>query len=232
MVGDIMNADNIESITGDIKSRVLGFDKESKAIIDISVYPELGKMLEIGRTDFQQTYYFPDTITKLVLKAKENEQYYYFITKLLTRWTHKYIDFKMIDKIFIEKEFPMAKIELITEDIIDKEVYSFCYKNFVSKDLVIEFSPRFNLVGDLIGKILGFAKKSKTPILMMNQRLVHDVKKLIPTFDTANMFVDRKQRFFGKFIPLKRTRGVRWFVGITVGTMVSPVGFILAVIDP
>jgi hypothetical protein len=112
-------------------------------------------------------------------------------------------------------------------------VYSFCYENFISKDLLVEFSPEFNLVGDIIGKILGFAKKSKYPILMLNQRLVRDIRRLIPIFDTANMFIDEKQKFFGKFIPhLEKTRGIRWFIGITIGTLVSQVGFVLAVIDP
>lgn len=227
-----MEIDKMDNIISDIKSQLLELDRDSRAILDVSVYPELYKMLEARQLDFSPTYYFPDTIAKLLSVAKENKQYYYFITRLLTRWTQRYIDFEMLDKIFIGKGFPQAKIKLITEDIIDKRVYSFCYENFVSKDLVIEFSPEFNLVGDIIGKILGFAKKSKTPILLMNQRLVRDVRRLIPIFETANAFVDQKQKFFGRFIPLERTRGIRWFIGITVGTMVNPIGFVLAVIDP
>jgi len=222
----------VDDIIYDIKSQLLELDRERRAILDVSVYPELHKMLEARRFDFSPTYYFPDTIAKLLSMAKENKQYYYFTTRLLTRWTQRYIDLRMLDKIFVEKEFPQAKIELITKEIIDEKVYSFCYENFVSKDLIVELSPEFNLVGDIIGKILGFAKKSKTPILMMNQRLVRDIKKLIPIFEAANTFVDQKQRFFGNIIPLERTRGIRWFIGITVGTMVNPVGFVLAVIDP
>jgi len=222
----------MDDIINDIKAQLLELDRERRAILDISVYPELHKMLETGRFDFSPTYYFPDTIAKLLSMAKENEQYYYFITKLFSRWTQRYIDIRLLNEILVEKEFPQAKIELITKEVVDEKVYSFCYENFVSKDLVVELSPKFNLIGDIIGKMLGFAKKSKTPILMKNQRLVRDVKKLIPIFDAANMFVDQKQSFFSRILPLERTRGIRWFIGITVGTMINPIGFVLAVIDP
>lgn len=227
-----MEIDKMSDIISDIKSLLLELYRENRAILDISVYPDLYKMLEVNRSGFTPIYYFPDTIEKLILMAKENEQYYYYITRLLIKWTRRYIDFKILDQIFIEKEYPHAKVKLITEDTIDKDVYSFCYKNFVSKDLVIEFSPKFNLMGDLIGKILGFAKKSKTPILMRNQTLIRYVRKLIPIFEAANLFVDQKQKFFSRFIPLKETRGIKWLVGITVGVIVHPIGFVLAVIDP
>lgn len=228
-----MEIKNIENMISHIENRVLKLEGRSRAILDISVYPELSRILEIKKSNFYPTYYFPDTIVDLLLKAKANDQYYYFMTRLFTRWTQRYIDFKILDKIFVKKEFPQAKIELITKEMIDMKVYSFCCKNFVSKDLVIELSPEFNLVGDIIGKILGFAKKSETPILMMNQRLVRYAKKLIPVFETANMFVDEKQRFFRKFIPhLENTRGIRWLIGITVGIAVNPVGFVFMVVDP
>ena len=137
-----------------------------------------------------------------------------------------------MNKVFIEREYDILKFELITKEMIDMETYDSCYHKIVEKDLLIELSPEFNLIGDIVGKMLGFAKRSKAPILMLNQRLVRFIKKEIPIFDTANMFVDKKQQFFSRFIPLKRSRGVRWFLGITVGTAISPIGFILAVIDP
>lgn len=232
-LGNLCQAGLID-LEKNIKNRVIEFEKENKVILDISVYPELKKVLENQRSEnFNNSYYFPDTIAKLLLKAKENSQYYYFMTKLFTRWTQRYIDFSILNRIFIKKEFPEGKIKLITEDIIDEEVYSFCYENFISKDLMVDLSLEFNLIGDILGKVLGFAKKSKTPILMLNQRLVNDIKRLIPVFDTANTFVDKKRTFFRKFMPhLERTRGIRWFIGITVGTVISPAGFVLTVIDP
>lgn len=219
-------------ITQKIGNSLLKLEGEDKIILDISVYPELKHILEIGRLDFHPTYYIPDTIPKLLLKAKENEQYYYIVSRLFTKLTQRDVDLRLLDKIFVEKEYDQIKIELITGETIDKEGYSFCYARFVSKDLLIEFSPEFNLVGDIVGRVIGVAKKTETPILLLNQRLIRFVKGKVPIFDAANMFVDKKQDFLSKFIALKRTRGIRWFIGITVGTMVSPIGFVLTVIDP
>jgi len=229
-----METNNVKYMVSDIEDTILKLEGESRAILDISVYPRLSRMLETQRLDFYPTYYFPDTIANLLLRAKEDERYYRFILKLFSRWMPKCksIDLDLLNNIFIKKEFPRAKIELITKEIVDGETYSFCYENFVCDDLVVELSPKFNLLGDMIGKILGFAKKSGSPILMMNQRLIRDVRGVIPIFETANMFVNRKQKFFSKFIPIKKTRGARWFIGITIGSKIGPVGFVFAVIDP
>lgn len=224
---------DVDNIIQSITNMIKGFEHENRVVLDISVYPELSKIVEIQRRlDITPVYYIPDTIPLLLRKAKENEQYYFFLSKLFTKWTHRLVDLRLLNKVFIEKEYDILKFELITKEMIDIKTYDFCYHEIVEKDLLIELSSEFNLIGDIVGKILGFAKKSKVPILMLNQRLVRYIKKEIPIFDTANMFVDRKQQFFSRFIPLKRSRGVRWFLGITVGTAISPIGFVLAVIDP
>ena len=224
---------SIGIVSSNIRDKVLELEGEKRAILDVSTYPALGRMSQTNLPGSFVTYYVPDTIAKLLSRGKEDRQYYYFMTRLFTRWTRRYIDLGILDRMFIERKYPGAKVELITEEIVDKEVYSFCYKNFVSKDLIVELSPKFNLVGDIIGKILGFAKKSGVPILMMSQRLVRDVKVLIPIFEAANTFFDHKHSFFVRLIPgIERTRGIRWIIGITIGVAISPVGFVLAVIDP
>jgi len=222
-----------DSIIKGITDMIKGFEHENRVVLDVSVYPELSKIIEVQRIlDITPVYYVPDTIPMLLEKAKENEQYYFFLSKLFIKWTQRFIDLRLLNKIFIEKEYHTLKFEVITKEMIDLGTYNFCYHKIIEKDLLIELSPEFNLIGDIVGKILGFAKRNKVPILMLNQKLVRYVKKEIPIFDTANMFVDKKQHFFSRFIPLRRTRGVRWFIGITVGTAISPIGFILAVIDP
>jgi len=224
---------NVDNIIQSITKMINGFEHENRVVLDISIYPELSKIVETRRRlDITPIYYFPDTIPLLLRKAKENEQYYFFLSKLFTKWTYRLIDLRLLNEVFIERKLDISEFKLITEEMVDMETYDFCYHKIVEKDLLIELSPEFNLIGDIVGKILGFAKRSKVPILMLNQRLVRYIKKEIPVFDMANMFVDRKQQFFSRFIPLKRTRGVRWILGITVGTAISPIGFVLAVIDP
>ncbi len=229
----IKKKEDIDDITQTVIDLIKGIEYENRVVLDISVYPELPNIMEVQRRrDAATIYYIPDTIPLLLNKAKENEQYYFFLSKLFTKWTQRFIDVRLLNKIFVENEYDNLKFELITKEMVDIETYEFCYNKFAEKDLFIELSPEFNLVGDIVGKILGFAKKSNIPILMLNQKLVRYVKKEIPIFDTANMFVDKKQEFFSRFIPLRRTRGIRWFIGITVGTAISPIGFVLAVIDP
>lgn len=102
----------------------------------------------------------------------------------------------------------------------------------------MEFSPKLNIIGDIIGKILGYALKTKTLILMVNQRLVKLVKS-IPVF--LNNTLKLKQEFLAKRIPyLDYGRGVRFYIGIILemGGSVIPiplaneVGYFLMVLDP
>ncbi len=226
-----MEKDVIQSIIDMIK----GFEYENRVVLDVSVYPELSEIVKVQRRlNNTPVYYVPDTIPMLLEKAKENEQYYFFLSKLFTKWTQRSVDLRLLNKIFIKKEYHTLKFGMIKkeEEMIDIKTYDFCYHKIIEKDLLIELSPKFNLAVDIVGKILGFAKRNKVPILMLNQKLVRYVKKEIPIFDTANMFVDKKQHFFSRFTPLRKTRGIRWFIGITLGTAISPIGFMLAVIDP
>jgi len=228
----IFEFDRPETMVSEIKERALELEHEERAILDISTYPDLSRTRQ-SMLGSHPTYYVPDTIAKLFFKAKEDRRYYYYMTRLFMRSTRRYIDLDMLDGMFSRKEHFEARVELITEEMVDKRVYSFCYENFVSKDLILELSPRFNLVGDIIGKILGVCQKSRAPILMTTGRLVSDVRRLIPIFETANAFIDTKRTFFHRFIPgIEETRGVRWIIGITIGIAYPQVGIALAIIDP
>jgi len=154
-----MDVDNIiQSITNMIKR----FEHENRVILDISIYPELSKIVETQRRlDIIPVYYFPDTIPLLLRKAKKNEQYYFFLSKLFTKWTRRLIDLRLLNKVFIEREYDVLKFELITKEMIDMETYDFCYHKIVEKDLLIELSPEFNLIGDIVGKILVLLKEVK-----------------------------------------------------------------------
>ena len=216
-----------DDIIQNIESEIEGLQKKNHVILDISSYPELTRLVNMAKLDFSKTYYVPDTIVELLNKDK-----YYFITRLFNKWTRRDIDLMLLKEVLTKKEDKPLNVKIITKEMVDLETYNFCYNTVVEKDLVLETSPEFNLLGDIIGKILGFAKKKSAPILMSNQRLARFIKKDIPIFYAANVFIDKKQEFFSKFIPLKKTRGVRWFIALTIGTFLSPVGFILAVIDP
>jgi len=226
--------ENVDSnyIIREIKEKIETAANE--VILDVSTFPELDKIVKIRRIDFKPVYYIPDTIYKLFTKAEKDIQYYQFITDLFRKWTTRTVDFNLLYKIFREKKINEMKFELITRDMVDSEVYKFCYEKLRDKNLIVELSPETNVLGDVIGKILGFAKKSQVSILMLNRKLVTLIRGVIPVFDAANTFVDKKQEFFSRFIPVKRARGVKWFIGIAIGLTLTnhPAGVVLAIIDP
>lgn len=213
-----------------IRRLLVKLGEKKEAIIDISAYPELSEI--IGKNAY--TYYFPDTIKKLILQG---ENYREILQRLIKKWTKRNVDFELLENIFIKEEIPSARIKIITKDMVDEYVYSFCYEKFTLKELEISFSPKFNLLGDLIGKILGFAKISATPILMRNQKLVRFIKKSIIGVFNLNIFIDEKQKFFGRIIPLEETRFIRWLIGAVMqftefSRFYNYLNIILILIDP
>lgn len=124
--------------------------------------------------------------------------------------------------------------------MVDIETYNYLYEHLISKDLVISFSSELNLLGDIIGKIIGFAKKAGTYILMMNRRLMRYARETIPVLEVpARAIIEDKQNFFRKLIPgLESARGIRWFIGFTVEILnpiypqLTPIGIMLQVFDP
>lgn len=227
-----MGGSGLGDVFKEIEEKISTPSKE--AILDISVFPELNKIVEVSRFDFKPVYYIPDTVYKLFIKAKTDVQYYQLITDLFRKWTTRSIDFRLLSRISHEKEIGGIRFVPITKEMVDMEVYEFCYERFVDEKLFAELSPRTNVLGDIIGKILGFAKRSKIPILMLNRKLATMVRGVIPVFDATNIFVDKKQKFFSAFIPVKRTRGVRWFICLVINLTLpsNPAGVVLAVVDP
>ncbi|MFA6362371.1 hypothetical protein [Methanoregula sp.] len=211
----------------------------TQSILDLSTYPFLEKIISQKEQANQQEFCIPDTIPKLLSKAVDDPRYYYAITKLFSQWTRREVDLQFLSKLLLsENKLPNIKIKIIQMDDVDPEVYRYCYDNIVNKKLVVEFSPKFNILGDIIGKMLGYAKKTKTPLLMFNDKLVKLVKS-IPVFLNNSLKV--KQEFFSKRIPhLEYGRGVRFYLGIVLemGTAVysiplaSEAGYILMILDP
>lgn len=207
-------------------------------ILDLSTYPFLEKIISKNENHPFQYYCIPDTIPLLFSKAKDNPQYYSYITKLFSKWTSRDVDIQYLSELFHDLNQLPKNIKIIGKNDVDPDVYAFCHENIKIKDLVVEFSPKLNIIGDIIGKILGYALKTKTLILMVNQRLVKLVKS-IPVF--LNNTLKLKQEFLAKRIPyLDYGRGVRFYIGIILemGGSVIPiplaneVGYFLMVLDP
>ena len=103
-----MEDTSLDYILQEIKERIKAPGKE--VIIDISVFPELNKMVEVGRIDFKPVYYISDTIYKLFTKAEVDVQYYQFISDLIRKWTMRTVDFRLLSKISREKEISGIRV--------------------------------------------------------------------------------------------------------------------------
>lgn len=213
---------------------------KKQAILDLSTFPELSRLgsrsfessSKSSNSNNEYVYYIPDTIFQLFEAAKRNAYYYYYIGRLFSRWSRRAVDVKIIEKILKERVVFGRKLLPITLEDVDMTIYEKCNSYLRAPDLEIELSPKKNILGDLLGKIFGFSSKSGSPILMLNRRLRNEVKKLTDIIEITNAFVDSKQNFFEKFFPVKRTRGIRWILGITIGAYYTPLGFALTLVDP
>lgn len=228
-----MGNNEIEAETEKVLKALENQIEKNEAIFDLSVFPILDILVQTGAGDKPLIIYIPDTVERLFIEAHKNPRYYYILGKLFSRWTRRKIDIELVEKILMGKDLGNIKIKTITKELIDVEIYNFCYEKFSAEDLITEFSPEFNILGDIIGKTLGAAHKLKVPIVMMNRRLVSEIRHIVPVFDTANAYQNKKVSLFERYIPhLRRSRGVRWILGITVGTLVTPIGFVLTLLDP
>ena len=223
---------DLSNITREAFTQIRNLDelRPHEFILDISTLPFLRDILKAK----PKTVWLPDTLEKLLALAKEKEEYHETLVRLFKQWTRRKIDIDMLSKIIFEKKFEEVEIKLITIEDVDKRVYGRFLEKLVRKGLRIEFSKLLNLLGDIVGKIIGGAKKLKCAILLANRALLRLAKKLIPILDAANVLVNAKTDFLERnlHLPLRRTRGVRWLIGITVGVVISPVGIVLGVLDP
>lgn len=205
----------------------------TSAIIDISVFPHLSEKNMESKVNEKITLYVPDTLVNLIKKSKENKLYYYHMSRLFNNWTKRYIEVIEVENILLGSINENIIIKYITKEDVDESTYEAIYKSTSKKEFDIELSPNINIQGDYLAKILGFALKHNVPILMSNQKTVREAKKNFSVWDLTNNFIEEKQEFFRKILPFfDKTRGVRWCIGITVGTFISPVGIALAIIDP
>jgi len=217
---------------------------KKKVVIDVSAFPDLKTILST-QTDLQEEtlVFIPDTFKKLLGKAKDDPNYYEILTRLVSKWTNKQVDFNFLEKIIKEGKYENVTIKTVGVDEIDQVIYRKIFAKVKSKDLEPKFSEPFNLLGDVVGKIIGIAKSLGAYILMRSKKLVNLLRDTIPVFlDSTDNMKEQKVEFFENFFPqLRRTRGLRWFIAIAVSgitfvtTEGNPIGitsFVLTVFDP
>jgi len=199
-------------------------------ILDLSALP----FIESIAKSRPRIIWLPDTVARLLINSRSNPNYREFLNKLFRRWTRRRINFDALSEIILRAQIGETRIRMITTEEADTKIYNLFLERLLGNDLVVELSPRLNLLGDIVGKIVGASHKMRKAIIMANRALHRLVRDIIPVLDAANDVVDWKTKFFEENLhfPVKRTRGIRWFVGITLGVAVSPVGIVLGILDP
>lgn len=231
---------SIEEISGDYE-RLRPIDlsdfESGEFILDISALPFLQEILDAK----PKVIYVPDTLHKLLGIAKQKPKYSKIIEQLFRRQTRRKIDIELFYKAISERKFEEVEIRLITKQDVDSAIYSVFLEEIVREELVIELSQKQNLLGDIAGKIIGFAKKAKRPILMANKALIRMTRKVITIIEGAtNESINMKKDFLRRNLrlSLRRTHGVKWYLGfiitiVTIGGFpyLSPLGIVLMILD-
>lgn len=223
--------DNIaKSIQNQLRLQI----EKNAMILDISTFPFLDQILLNENKEKPIKIYIPDTIKKLGIPYKE-KNYTNYLWKLLHEFSTQPINPNMINKILEKNFMEKYNIEFITTDMVDMKTYNYCYDKFTSDRFIVEFSPKFNILGDYIGKLLAGLKKLDLTVLMMNTRLLTKIHWTIPILNMLKSFNQQKVNFFEKYIPyVEPTKVFRWILGGAL--MISPeytdLGWVLWILDP
>lgn len=209
--------------------------KEQKEfVLDVSFLPYIKFLAEAS-----VKFYVPDILDKLIAKVKENKKNSGLLQKLIEKW----YPFKK-PKIDVEKIVEAYQnlkhkgiVEIIGENNIDNVLLKLCVENIQDKDLVTEFSEHKNLLGETIGKILGFSLKAKKFIIAKTTGLGLLIRYKVPVIyhsvgRRADNFIDEKKEFFDRLMRRdlhRRIPGSKFIIWVSKFYMN---GIITNIIDP
>lgn len=197
----------------------LGKDREVKeCILDPSMFPFLA---DLEQTDLE-TIWIVDTFFKSEPDPKKLE-------KLIRRWTTREVNVNNLMSIFNAGKVGKAQIKFITERNTDREILDYI-KSKIQQTKVKDKG----VIGDAVGKMIGFAKETGNIIVSKGKKLPYYAKKAgMYVIDTSNKFIDRKEDFFNKLTggKTKKSRGLRLIGGtilsFAIGTLFPPAGIAL-----
>lgn len=217
--------------------------KENEIIIDPSFLFYLLSS-EIQESDF--TFYLPDTIVNLIAKSRDGEQERAFLLGFLSYWgTKRYKEINPNWGLFYENLNKM-KIVSISDEMIASEQQtnelSFFLEQFTDHPYYTTFSPLKNVLGDCVGKIILFSKKTGKKILSKTRRLAKLLREKITALELPRRYsetLELKRNITArvtKKIPGKENS--KFYIGLAIAvggiwwTPVSVVGVAYAMLDP
>jgi hypothetical protein len=161
-------------------------------------------------------------------------KYQIYLTTLINKW----YPFKR----------PIYKVENIVElysnmkrENIDEKILNFSLESIKDKKLFFELSPRKNILGGIIGKMLGYSLKTNTIIIAKTSTLGIMVRYKIPVIyhsairtlqnigGSLDQFIDKKQNIFKGKLRLENVNGMKFIIWIANFT---PLGNVLNILEP
>lgn len=208
-------------------------------ILDPSIF------LYIERIHFKvKKFYIPESFYQLVLASQESEKHYEILNRLMKKFTfflgqrnYSDKDLYTILNFFNNNKERIHLIHRDKEEITDQKLFNEVYESTKHPRFDISLSPNRNVFSEIIASIVACSKKLKIPILSKNRYLSYHLRKVMVIIDSTNyklnQIVTAKQNFFELSYPIRKTRGLRFFLCILVGvTLDWYVGTALVIFDP
>ncbi len=196
---------------------------------------------ELIDNDYQ--VYIPDSLLKLISLSKENDEYKEFLRRFLFYFSYQRSS-EMADynwNMFYGNIEKISISPISVEDIEDKEEYESILSMFGKHTFYVSMSPKMNLLGDVLAKIIGFSKKSGVAVLSKTRRLANLLREKIVTLELPQKFDDfvmKKQEITKHLFRFQGGRATKFFVGVilSAGGFVHPAidvpGLVFAFMDP
>jgi len=215
----------------------LNFSKK-EILLDPSVFLYLDK-IKIKC----EKIYIPESFFRLVRISKDSKDHFFILDKLIRKFTFflnydkQSLNLDLILSFFNKNMERIILIDDKKEEVIDREMYTLIYEKFYQKGFDISLSPRKNVFSDIIALLISASKKMNIPILSKNRSLANHIREKMVLLDftneTMNQFLRNKQELFELAYQIKKTRGIRWFIGLVIGFSLSPLaGSAFALFDP
>jgi hypothetical protein len=212
-------------------------------IIDPSIFHFL-LFNKIEKTDI--VFYIPDNFLRLIKKSQENDEARHFLDRFLSFWGYPY--YRRTKEIMswglFYENISRMEIKPITTELIgtDNKNYLEEYlSEFKNHSFYISLSPLTNMLGDCIGKMIEFSKRTGIFILSKTRQLARLIREKILSLEIpkrADNIIQAKQNYTQRLFNFQGGQATKFFIGtaIAIGGVANPIvslsGVLFAFVDP
>lgn len=198
-------------------------------IIDPSIFHFL-IFNKIEKSDL--VFYIPDNLLRLIKKSQENDEARHFLDRFLRFWGYPYYrrtQEKSWD-LFYENLRNMD-IKPITREMIGMENESYLddyLKEYKKHSFYISLSPLTNMLGDCIGKMIEFSKRTGIFIFSKTRQLERLIREKILSLEIpkrADNIIQAKKNYTQRLFNFQGGHATKFFIGtaLSIGGSVEPI---------